>query len=78
MEPLVPGVYSEAGRLRTVLVHRPGVALERLTPANRADFLFDDVVWVERAATEHDAFVGVVAVAGRGGALPAGDACRRA
>jgi len=57
MEPLVPGVYSEAGRLRTVLVHRPGVALERLTPANRADFLFDDVVWVERAATEHDAFV---------------------
>ncbi|WP_323748529.1 arginine deiminase [Anaerosoma tenue] len=57
MEPLVPGVYSEVGRLRTVLVHRPGVALERLTPENRADFLFDDVVWVERAAAEHDAFV---------------------
>lgn len=55
-----PGVYSEIGRLRTVLVHRPDVALERLTPANRSDFLFDDVVWVERAQREHDEFVGVM------------------
>lgn len=52
-----PGVYSEIGKLRTVLVHRPGVALDRLTPANRAEYLFDDVVWVERAQREHDAFV---------------------
>jgi len=43
-----------------VLVHRPGVGLDRLTPANRADFLFDDVVWVERAQREHDAFVDVL------------------
>ena len=50
-----PGVYSESGRLRTVLVHRPGRAVERLTPANREDFLFDDLVWVERAQAEHDA-----------------------
>jgi arginine deiminase len=50
-------VHSEIGRLRTVLVHRPGVALDRLTPANRSDYLFDDVVWVERAQREHDAFV---------------------
>lgn len=55
-----PGVYSEIGRLRTVLVHRPGVALDRLTPANRRDYLFDDVVWVERAQREHDAFVEVM------------------
>ena len=54
---ITPGVHSEVGRLRTVMVHRPGVALERLTPANRGDFLFDDVVWVERARDEHDAFV---------------------
>ncbi|HSQ21890.1 MAG TPA: arginine deiminase family protein, partial [Coriobacteriia bacterium] len=54
---ITPGVHSEVGRLRTVLVHRPGVALERLTPANREEFLFDDVVWVERAQAEHDAFV---------------------
>jgi len=54
------GVYSEVGRLRTVLVHRPGLALERLTPHNREDFLFDDLVWVERAQQEHDAFVQVM------------------
>jgi arginine deiminase len=54
------GVDSEVGKLRRVLVHRPGLSLERLTPANRADFLFDDVVWVERAQSEHDAFVAVM------------------
>jgi len=53
---LQPGVHSEVGTLRTVLLHRPGLALERLTPANRTDFLFDDLVWVERAQQEHDAF----------------------
>lgn len=55
-----PGVYSEVGKLRTVLVHRPGIALERLTPANREDLLFDDLVWVERAQAEHDAFTGAM------------------
>lgn len=54
------GVHSEAGKLRKVLVHRPGVCLERLTPANRADYLFDDVVWVDRARREHDAFTDVL------------------
>ncbi len=54
------GVYSEVGRLRKVLMHRPGRCLERLTPANREEFLFDDVVWVERARREHDAFAGVL------------------
>ncbi len=49
---ITPGVHSEVGTLRTVLVHRPGIGLERLTPANRGDFLFDDVVWVERAQAE--------------------------
>jgi arginine deiminase len=43
-----------------VMVHRPGMELERLTPSNREDFLFDDVVWVERAQREHDAFVDVL------------------
>lgn len=61
---ITPGVHSEVGRLHTVLVHRPGVALERLTPGNRAEFLFDDVVWVERAQAEHDAFTALLA--GRG------------
>jgi arginine deiminase len=57
---MTPGVHSEVGTLRTVLVHQPGVALDRLTPTNRAEFLFDDVVWVERAQQEHDAFVGLM------------------
>ncbi|WP_024287464.1 arginine deiminase [Cellulomonas sp. KRMCY2] len=51
------GVHSEVGRLRQVIVHRPDVSLERLTPANHHDLLFDDVLWVEHAQKEHDAFV---------------------
>ena len=54
------GVHSEVGKLRRVLVHRPGLDMERLTPANRAEFLFDDVVWVERAQREHDALTAVL------------------
>jgi arginine deiminase len=54
------GAFSEVGRLRTVLVHRPGRALERMTPHNREEFLFDDLVWVERAQREHDDFVTVL------------------
>jgi arginine deiminase len=54
------GVFSEVGKLRRVLVHRPGADMERLTPANRTDFLYDDVVWVERAQAEHDAFTDVL------------------
>lgn len=51
------GVHSEVGRLRTVLVCSPGRAHERLTPSNCDDLLFDDVMWVERARRDHDAFV---------------------
>jgi arginine deiminase len=50
------GVTSEVGRLRTVLLHRPGAELSRLTPRNTADLLFDGVPWVGRAQEEHDAF----------------------
>jgi arginine deiminase len=49
-------VTSEVGRLRRVMVHRPGLELERLTPANKDDLLFDEVLWVRRARQEHDAF----------------------
>ncbi|MCU1587844.1 MAG: arcA [Frankiales bacterium] len=50
------GVTSEVGALRTVLLHRPGAELQRLTPRNNADLLFDGVPWVSRAQEEHDAF----------------------
>src|SRR5437763_10171093 len=50
------GVDSEVGRLRTVVLHRPGAELKRLTPRNSADLLFDAIPWVERAQDEHDVF----------------------
>ena len=51
------GAQSEVGTLRTVLVHRPDLAHERLSPTNCHELLFDDVIWVRRARQEHDAFV---------------------
>jgi arginine deiminase len=51
------GVHSEVGKLRKVMVHRPDLSLQRLTPTNHDDLLFDDVLWVERAQYEHDQFV---------------------
>jgi arginine deiminase len=49
-------VDSEVGRLRTVLLHRPGAELARLTPRNNDSLLFDGIPWVGRAQEEHDAF----------------------
>jgi arginine deiminase len=57
-------VRSEVGRLRTVLVHRPGTELERVTPGNMGELLFDELLWVEHAQAEHDAFVEVLRDAG--------------
>src|SRR3954452_25176564 len=51
------GTNSEVGKLGTVLVHRPDLAHERLSPANCHELLFDDVIWVRHARQEHDAFV---------------------
>ncbi|WP_153397900.1 arginine deiminase [Ornithinicoccus halotolerans] len=50
-------VGSETGRLREVIVHRPGLEMHRLTPENRERYLFDEILWVERAQAEHDEFV---------------------
>jgi arginine deiminase len=56
----VTGVHSEVGRLKRVLVCRPGLAQQRLTPANCRELLFDDVLWVAKARTDHYAFVGAL------------------
>ena len=53
---MAKGVHSEVGRLRKVLVCRPGLAQKRLTPANCKELLFDDVLWVSQARNDHDAF----------------------
>ena len=53
----VLGTHSEVGKLHTVMVHRPDLAHERLSPSNCHELLFDDVIWVRRARQEFDAFV---------------------
>ncbi|VEG57519.1 arginine deiminase [Mycolicibacterium aurum] len=50
------GCNSEVGRLRVVILHRPGPELQRLTPRNNDTLLFDGLPWVARAQQEHDAF----------------------
>jgi arginine deiminase len=54
------GVDSEVGRLRSVVLHRPGGELRRLTPRNNGALLFDGIPWVERAQAEHDRFAGTL------------------
>ncbi|ARX87104.1 arginine deiminase [Streptomyces alboflavus] len=53
-------VDSEAGHLRSVILHRPDLELKRLTPTNKDALLFDDVLWVRRARQEHDGFADVL------------------
>ncbi len=49
------GTDSEVGWLRTVLVHRPGPELRRITPRTKSRLGFDGQPWVARAQQEHDA-----------------------
>ncbi|ORV84337.1 arginine deiminase [Mycolicibacterium iranicum] len=51
------GVWSEAGKLRRVLVCAPGLAHQRLTPQNCNELLFDDVIWLQQARRDHFDFV---------------------
>ena len=53
-------VDSEIGQLRKVLLHCPDLELARLTPANIADMLFDEIMWADRARLEHQAFADVL------------------
>ncbi|HKT09462.1 MAG TPA: arginine deiminase family protein [Gemmatimonadaceae bacterium] len=53
-------VTSEIGSLRSVLVHTPGPELLAVTPANREDYLYDDIVDLENAEREHRRFVAIL------------------
>jgi arginine deiminase len=54
--PATAGADSEVGQLSTVMLHRPGPELKRLTPRNNDSLLFDGIPWVGRAQEEHDKF----------------------
>ena len=54
------GTDSEVGRLRSVLVHRPGAELNRITPRTRDRLRFDGLPWLARARREHDEFTAVL------------------
>lgn len=53
-------ITSEIGKLKTVILHRPGAELENLTPEYLTDLLFDDIPYLEEAQAEHDAFANVL------------------
>lgn len=56
----VLNVTSEIGRLKTVLLHRPGEEIENLTPDLLNRLLFDDIPYLEVAQKEHDMFAEVL------------------
>lgn len=58
MDPL--HITSEIGKLKTVLVHRPGAELENLTPEYLKDLLFDDIPYLKVAQMEHDKFTDIL------------------
>ncbi len=58
MKPI--NVKSEYGKLKKVLLHRPGAETENLTPATYEELLFDDAYYLKRAQEEHDAFAKVL------------------
>jgi arginine deiminase len=57
-------IRSEVGRLQLVIVHRPDLELHRLTPGNKDELLFDELIWVDKAREEHDAFSATIAASG--------------
>src|SRR5687767_1933698 len=57
-------VYSEVDPLRRVLVHRPGLEIDWMTPTLMGQLLFDDILDGEEARQEHDTFCAVLERAG--------------
>ncbi len=59
---MYPGIhnFSEIGKLNKVLLHRPGLELEALTPATMERLLFDDIPFLKIAQEEHDIFADIL------------------
>ena len=65
-------VDSEIGRLRRVMVHRPGLEIDRMVPTMMEELLFDDILDGDAARREHRVFRRVLRRAGVE-VRPAGD-----
>lgn len=57
-------VKSEIGKLKKVMLHRPGKELEHLVPGDLERLLFDDIPYLKTAQNEHDLFAGIMRGAG--------------
>lgn len=53
-------VKSEIGKLKKVMLHRPGKELEHLVPGELERLLFDDIPYLKTAQGEHDLFAGIL------------------
>lgn len=53
-------VKSEIGKLRKVMLHRPGKELEHLVPGDLERLLFDDIPYLKTAQNEHDLFADIM------------------
>ncbi|MGV8906148.1 MAG: arginine deiminase [Acetobacterium sp.] len=53
-------IESEIGKLKKVLIHRPGKELERIVPDSLKELLFEDIPWLKRMQEEHDAFAKIL------------------
>lgn len=47
---------SEYNTLKVVIMHRPGIEIDRLTPANHKEYLYEDVPYLDEMQAEHDEF----------------------
>ncbi|MBP3892892.1 MAG: hypothetical protein J6D34_02505 [Atopobiaceae bacterium] len=57
-------VYSEIGKLNTVMVHRPGNELKQIHPSMLEEMLFEDTPFLPSTQAEHDIFTGILRDAG--------------
>ncbi|GMQ81412.1 MAG: arginine deiminase family protein [Rhodothermia bacterium] len=70
MKELSLSVYSETGLLKTVLVHTPGIEMNLVSPENREDLLFEDILFLSLAREEHEMMCAVFEkVVGPGGSV---------
>lgn len=53
-------VYSEIGKLNSIIIHRPGLEVQNIVPSLMEDMLFDEIPYLKRAQEEHDVFAQIL------------------